>query len=254
MKLLSHGLFYLKMGAHVWIWGWLITIAKRGKIMKYGFKFLIAMAIVGLMGGCSSTATDTDTSEISADAAAAVGAVFSSSGDGSVNQVALKGLLEAFIRRARASETCLYLDEGPSNVTISGQGDSGTYGATGDTVTLDTDTDFCEDSNGADVTGDTLFAAFTLTSADITCDGETTTVTMSGSGVFTEDDDGFQPHIYGEFTMTMGDDSATVNCTIGLEEGSDGAVSEASCTDSSSGETVEMDSDASCTIDAGDET
>jgi len=224
-------------------------------------KKMLVLATVSLLASCGSS--DSGSSDDTSDAAltnagAVVGAVFSSSGEASISTPVAafsKKFIQSIIHSAHADtaddETCQHLD-GPSNVDVDGQGESGTYGAVGNTITLDADTDFCADSAGGDVTGDGtdgegLFASFVVSEAIVTCDDDST-ATMSGEGVFRDDEALDQhPEIYGHFTITVGSESGEADCSIILD--GDSNITSATCTNAA-GDAVTMDSGVVCNIDA----
>lgn len=218
---------------------------------------IVAVWCVLLVWSCSSgSSSDTDLGNTSAMVAAA----FSSSGSASVNQAIPIQLLQTLVDRARAqstdggdTNTCEESDSGPENVSTTLTGSAGTYGAAGDSVTItDADAEFCETTEGeinanAD---DLLFATFSVSSATVTCDDDTS-ATMTGAGIWRNRDDlGYYPQIYGAFTITMSDGSGDVDCSIAVDE--NGVVAEASCSDTS-GVAITLTDDITCTIDAGND-
>jgi len=114
---------------------------------------------------------------------------------------------------------------------------------------VDTDTDFCEDSEGTanDNTDDDLFASFTLSSATVTCgDAE---FTMTGSGIW-RNTGTFYPEVYGTFTMT-GDEALDVECNIFIDENGD-VNDDSTCSNADTGDSIDtLDNEVTCEIDAG---
>ncbi len=215
----------------------------------------LLLSTVFILASCGGAGTSTDSdSTLETTAASAVGAAFSSSGESSSLSASLtSGLLQKLVKSARASgaDTCDNGGTSPNNVVTTLNGASGTYGSDVDNVTVDTDVDFCEDSLGNPVTGDALYATFVVSDAEISCDGESTVITMAGEGIWQNDEtNGYYPHIFGAFTMTNGTDSMTFDCTIALD-GNENIIPEAtSCTEQTTGQSATMDSSAVCAIDA----
>lgn len=230
--------------------------------MKQFKYYILSAGLVALIACGSSTSTTTSSGGATANAAAAVGSAFSGGGSSSISNpesALLQEIVSAFAQRAIAQEsndTCDTLDENPGNVTSSAQGTSGTYGSATDSVTVDADTDFCQDSSGSDNTdtgpGESgLFASFTLSSADISCDdGET--LTMSGTGIWRNRSDiDIYPEIFGQFEVTDSEGTAeTVNCTLALDEDGDVDASLSSCTAEDDDSEIEIDSSVTCNITA----
>lgn len=217
------------------------------------FVFIFVMVFVAC-GSSSGTSTTNDSGALG-NTGAAVGAIFASGGNSSLStEVSLPvQLIDLFVKQALAQgseNTCDNVSGGPTNVTSSAQGTSGTYGSSSDSQTVDADTDFCQDSSGNSNTNTNheLFASFSVSSASVTCD-DGVTMTMSGSGIWRNRPDlGYYPQIYGTFTITENGTESEANCSIALD--SDENVASASCTDSD-GTAVTIDSTVSCSIDAG---
>lgn len=234
---------------------------------------ILLCALVGCESGIGTNVPNPPSSPTTT-AASAVAALFSSDEDANINQVVKIPLrvLDLVVKRAVAQSfgggcgtsdpgcTCEFLgaEDGPNNVTTSATGQAGTYGSSGDAITLDED-DFCALSDGSENTGtgpdgQGLFASFEI-DADVngvctTEEGDITIIMASGStGVFRNDaapGDGSNPanHIYGAFVIEADDGSqTTVNCTITMA--ADESIEDASCTDED-GNTVEQSPDATC--------
>lgn len=233
----------------------------KGDEMKKIFSILGLGSLLFIVscGSSSSTSSSssTTTNAAVANTSSAVTAAFSSgSGSSSVNQQARlpMHILKALIAQARAQgseDTCDSVSNGPTNVTSSAQGNSGTFGSASDSVTVDTDTSYCQDSSGNSNTNSSneLFASFTVSSASVTCD-DGNNMTMSGTGIWRNRPSlGFYPQIYGTFTVVDADgNSEEVDCSIALSEGEE-IDSSSTCTDSSD-TAIEMDTSVSCSIDA----
>lgn len=214
-------------------------------IQKY---VLVVLALLTV--ACSSSGSSTSSSTELASAGAMVAAAFSSSASSSLNQIVIR---RAGTEGGGDTNTCEVGDGGPSNVTTALTGTAGTYGSASDSVTItDTSSQFCASTDGTvnENPSDLLFATFTVSEATVTC-SDGSTATMAGSGIWRNRDDlGFFPQIYGTFTITTSDGSGEADCSIALNE--DSTVNTASCSDSS-GNSVSLNSDITCTIDAGDE-
>lgn len=251
--------------------------------MKSWSSCLAAICAIVAMVSCSSSSTssggssseDTDISEVSG---ALVGAMFSSSAD--ANQSApvaiTKKLLNSIVKKAIAQgsppDTCDSLSDDPGSVSSESidpdftetDQETKTYGPDLSTeqVTLD-ESDFCTDTDGQSNTaaeGQTLFAYFTLTgTAEAECTDGSTGQMLSGSeGVWRQDADTDKcPEIFGTFRLS-GDGGTTIQvaaCHIilsceGSDEGSsEGTVTSAYC-ENESGESMSLDTDTTCTINA----
>lgn len=229
--------------------------------MKKIISYMVAVGLIGIVAcGSSTTSTTSSTSSALSNSAAAVGSAFGGGSSSSVSNTQaslIRSIVAGFAQKAiaQSDETCDTLEESPGNVTSSAQGTTGTYGSATDSVEVDADTDFCQDSNGSDNTdtgpGESgLFASFTLSSAEITCDdGET--LTMEGSGIWRNRSDiDIYPEIFGEFEVTDSDGTTeTVNCSLALNADGDVDADLSSCTTSDESE-VDIDSTVTCTIDA----
>lgn len=193
-------------------------------------------------GGASNDSSSTQ-SEV-AQLGAGVSALFGGFGSDSSLSELTRGLsLDA------AQEICNGLYAGPDKVFMMGRGYPGTYGSATDSITV-VETDFCEDSNGDDVTGAAsdggeLFAMFSLldeVSGTCTEDGVVSTMAMvQGSGIARNTDE--HTEIFGRFEIN----DEFVDCTLRLA--SDGSIDadDSSCTDAASA-AVDIATDATCTL------
>lgn len=205
------------------------------------FCFLVATSV-----SCSSSSDDTPSATSTDNTGAAVAAIFGTSGDSNITASLPVKVLEFFVRKARAQGTPDMCDEslesGPANVTMSYSGSAGSYGSASAGVTLTAD-EFCQDSDGTENSGDGLYITFVLSSATADCSDGSTVEMTSGEGV-ARNFDSHYPEVHGVFTVG----GEAVNCTIFINE--DQSVDSADCSDST-GTTVELTSDVTCTIDAG---
>ncbi len=133
---------------------------------------------------------------------------------------------------------------GPEGVENNQSITAGTYGATGDAVTVD-ETDDCEDNPSSAES----FTQFTLTQ-DIAGDctsGNDVTMKTGSTGIF-RNTETHTPEIYGTFDFEAGGETfADVKCTIRLTEGGVVDTDNSSCVDSD-GESLSLSSSDTCTF------
>lgn len=221
--------------------------------------YLQVVGVVGfltpfILGACSSGTgggTSTGSSSANGTVGAAVGSIFASEGDNASLQsrrslpLRLVALLveEAHADGEGPTSACdiASSSEGPDDVSTSATVTAGSYGVTGDEVTVTA-------ADGCDQGGD--YASFTVASHTMDCtnDGEEMTMTMTDStGVFREDTDENATKIYGSFNVAVGDgDAESVECSFTILHGSGGAGSFTGSCEDSEGEPIEQSDDASC--------
>jgi len=173
--------------------------------------------------GTSSTSATASSSDIEEHTEAAIGSLFSASGQSSLSAESnvMNTIIQAFSKNALASSTlntCDIFGIAPSQVNASSTGTAGTYGASGDQVTV-TASDFCNGLTGTSNPNETLFGSFTINNESVLCGPSSSTqVTVDAAGVFRQRVvDSYYPAIYGEFTITdAGGTAKTYDCSLYL--------------------------------------
>ena len=233
------------------------------------FHFTAALVLILGLASCGESLTSSSSSSgtegVTGETGAMVSAVFSTS-DSSSSQnapVVLRKFLNLFIAKAMAHHdntptTCDAITGGPTSVTSSdidpdfaSGTTSKTYGPSIHSVTLTAD-DFC--ANGS---GDNQYAHFLINDdVEASCsDDSSATMKADSEGVWLQiPDDDKCPEIFGNFILSDSTTEETVACHIILSCGEDdeslaGTVTEAHCTNEA-GDTISLDSDVTCTIDA----
>lgn len=189
---------------------------------KRYLSILALLTTLFLIGGCGSSSSSDSTEETSVGAdesgGATVSAVFSDiGGDSSVNEASLsEKILETIlmIKTAVAQESFTACDAvsmggGPTGIFMSGAGENDTYGNSSEPILVNgTNAAFCDDGG--------LVAAWNISTAlEMPCtdaDDISFTASMIGDGVFLQGSS--MTDIFGDFTVTIGSDSATLHCTF----------------------------------------
>lgn len=226
--------------------------------MKNALKvFMMVVSLVAL-NSCSSssssdsTTSDTTTSDTTTNTAAAITAMFSGTGGSSSvsEQSLLIKIQEVLIKLAHAqeddtgqSDNCDEEAGASDDVTVGQDGDAGTYGPEGDSITV-AEADFC--ANGG------TYSTYEISSSDpvtFDCDGDSF-VMIGGSGVWDSDLDTGTTEVAGSFTVaedTSGTNSAEVDCHGNItSEDEDTATFDMNCTDSD-GNALTLAEDVTCT-------
>lgn len=244
----------------------------KARFLSDILKHFFVIALIFLQNSCGSNEVGTGvsnppTSTSTKSAAAAISAIFNSEENESISALIAWSVQQSAAGQESSQQmgcgsndpacTCTSVEgsgDQPSGVETTPYTNAGTYGSTGNTVTVDED-DFCEMPDGTPNSGsgpdsNGLFAAFELIGdVDMDCDGSSIAMKSGSVGVFRNtlasgDTPAYMPQIFGSFTFEVdGSSSATVNCTIYLSEGESMAFSD--CTDEN-GETVEQEEGASC--------
>lgn len=182
---------------------------------------VLALGLIAIYNSCSSSSGSggTETNNAAVGSGAAVTAVFGSmSGEASINERARipQSIINLLVKKAIAQgnfTACDAVNEtsGPEGIEMSLDGEDGDYGNPADLFTVqDGGTyEFCADD------GDV--AAWEITDAvsvDCTQGDESFAISMTGSGIFREDNEANQTVIGGDFIMTSGDDSVESPCSF----------------------------------------
>lgn len=189
---------------------------------KRYLSILALLTTLFLIGGCGSSSSSDSTEETSVgadeSAGATVSAVFSDiGGDSSINEASLpEKILDMIlmVKTAVAQQSFTACDAvsmggGPTGITMSTSGTNDTYGNSAEPLVVDGSTvAFCDD--GGEVAAWNISTAIEMPCTDAS--NNSFTASMIGDGVFVEGTS--FTDIFGDFTVTIGSDSATVHCTF----------------------------------------
>jgi|GEM_PF-4029719 len=122
-------------------------------------------------------------------------------------------------------------------VNVALNGPSGTFGASGQEVSVDTDKDYCQDSQGNNQTGTDLFKYFTFTAVQASCNWGGT-YDMGGVGVYNRNGNSGVKAVSGAFSFD-GVQSGTSDCSLnGTNNGGGALLFAGRCTGWSTGFTA----------------
>lgn len=216
--------------------------------MKVQLKMTVVLVLTLAISQCSSSSTSSTTSDADLEgASSAISALFSGESNASesvaqnilFDQIFTAAFAEAGVPGSNCDQDFEAEDNESPNITFTQLGEDGTYGPSGDSVTIDgTDEDFCENE------GDWSTYEFeTGQYVQFDCDDESSFFMTGGSGVWRETEDGTE--VAGSFEISEDEDGTngeTVSCHGIIGEAED---LDLNCVDSN-GATISETADLSC--------